>query len=126
VGEHVIKILVADRSRLVLDAVQDLLEQLGGETQVLTADSLAAAKAIATTEQPQLVLVDAWIRRGPAEDAVREILGCSPGSWLVVMASDFDPDLVRRLSQAGARDCLEKMNLAATVPDIVDLVRPKQ
>jgi DNA-binding NarL/FixJ family response regulator len=119
-GGTLVKILLADRSHLVLDALRDLFLQLGNGNRVVTADSLADAISQAEKERPQLVLVDAWIDRGGAERAVREILRGSPGSALYVMASNFDPDLRRRLGKAGARDCLEKMNLHATAPALLE------
>lgn len=114
---------MADRNELVAEALKDMFEELDGGLQVQVANRLSDAIAIATRDQPELVVLDAWIGISDAEHAVRQILECSPGSSVFVMASTVDPELERRVRRAGAIGCCEKERLPASAGEILDLIR---
>ena len=120
-----VKILVADRNALVVEAVEDLFVELGGGTTVLTATSLAEALLVAQHEQPDLVVIDAWIGSAGAEAAVRQVLECAPAAAVFVMSSGCDREVERRVVRAGARGCRDKEELPASAPSILDTVRSK-
>jgi len=84
-----VRVLIADRHALVVEALEDLFVELDGGMTVLTAASLLETLQIARREQPELIVIDAWMGVG-ADDAVRQVLECSPRSALFVMATDCD------------------------------------
>jgi DNA-binding NarL/FixJ family response regulator len=100
-------ILVADRNRLVAEALMDaFLEVVDVDCTIAT--SLAKAMLAAQLRQPALVLIDAWISRTGVEDLVRQIKECAPQSQVFVMASRVEPAFEQRAVGAGAAGCCEK------------------
>lgn len=107
-------ILVADRNRLVAEALMDAFLEIV-EADVRIATSLGRAILTAQQTQPDLVLVDAWMGRARIEDVVRQLTECAPDSIVFVMATRCDSALTQRVRLAGAGGCCEK----ETVPDKV-------
>lgn len=120
-----IQILVADRNVLVVEALEDLFIELNGGAGVLTATSLEETLTIARREQPGLMVIDAWLN-GNADQAVRQVVQCSPRSAVFVMATDCDPDFVLRMLRAGASGCEEKEDMPARARSILDAAMAKR
>jgi DNA-binding NarL/FixJ family response regulator len=117
-----LQILIADRNAMVVEAVKDLFVELDGGAGVLTAGSLEEALQIAQREQPELIVIDAWMG-ADADVAVGQVLACSPGSGVFVMATDCDEEFDRRMRRAGATGCCEKADMPAKARLILDTMR---
>ncbi len=120
-----VRVLIADRHALVVEALEDLFVELDGGMTVLTAASLLETLQIARREQPELIVIDAWMGVG-ADDAVRQVLECSPRSALFVMATDCDEEFERRMRRSGAAGCFEKEGMPAAAPLILDTLRARR
>jgi DNA-binding NarL/FixJ family response regulator len=120
-----IQILIADRNVLVVEALVDLFVELNGGTPVLTAGSLQETLTIAQREQPELIMIDAWIG-ADADEAIRQVVERSPRSAVFVMATHCDPDFERRILRAGAISCCEKEAVPATARSILDAARARR
>jgi DNA-binding NarL/FixJ family response regulator len=120
-----VRILIADRNSLVVEALEDLFVELGDGTTVLTAASFSETLEIARREQPELIVIDAWMGVD-AGDAVRRLLECSPRSALFVMATNCDDEFDRRMRRAGAAGSCEKEQMPAGARDILDTVKARR
>ena len=116
-------ILVADRSALVVEALEALFVELNDGNPVLTATSLVEALELAQREQPDLILLEAWMGTAAAEKSVRQVLERSPRSALFMMTTGRDPELDHRVRQAGARGCCDKEELAVIGRSLLDSVK---
>lgn len=120
-----IQILVADRNALMVEALVDLFGELNGGTPVLAAGNLQEALTIAQREQPELIVIDAWIG-ADADQAIRHVVERSPRSAVFVTATNCDPDFERRMLRAGATGCCEKEAIPARARSILDAAQAKQ
>jgi DNA-binding NarL/FixJ family response regulator len=120
-----VRMLIADRNALMVEAVQDLFVELDGGASVLKAGSLPEALEIARREQPELIVIDAWMGT-EADDAVRQVLECSPGSALFVMATNCDDEFERRMRGAGATGAWEKEDMPAGARHILATVMARR
>jgi len=109
----------------VVEALEDLFSELGDGTTVLTAASLSETLEIARREQPELIVIDAWMGVD-AGDAVRRLLECSPRSALFVMATNCDDEFDHRMRRAGAAGSCEKEQMPARARDILDTVKARR
>ncbi len=117
-----IKILVAGRNILLLEAIEAMFVDLSAGAMVLTATTLEDAILIAQRVHPELIVIDPWMGSAAAEDVVRQVVECWPASRLFVMATSCDPDLERRMRRAGASGCCEKESMPACARAILDAV----
>ena len=120
-----VRILVADRNVLVIEALEDLFVELNGGVQVLKAGSLQETLTIAERDQPELILIDAWIGTD-AEQTIRQVVEVSPRSAVYVTATNCDPDFELRVLRAGAKGCCEKEQIPARARSLVDAARANQ
>jgi len=120
-----VRMLIADRNALVVEAVEDLFMELAGDATVLTAASLVETLDIARREQPDLIVINACMGI-EADDAVRQVLECSPGSALFVMATNCDEEFDRRMRRAGATGAWEKEDMPAGARHILDTVMARR
>ena len=123
-GSH-LQVLIADRNALVVEALEDLFVELNGGTTVLTAGSLRETLEIARREEPELIVMDAWMGT-EADQAVRQVLECSPRSAVFVMATNCDEEFERRMRRAGATGACEKEEMPAGARHILDMVRARR
>lgn len=123
-GSH-LQVLIADRNALVVEALEDLFVELNGGTTVLTAGSLRETLEIARREEPELIVMDAWMSIDAAK-AVGQVLECSPRSALFVMATSCDEEFERRMRRAGATGACEKEEMPAGARHILDMVRARR
>jgi DNA-binding NarL/FixJ family response regulator len=120
-----IQILVADRNVLVVEALLDLFVELNGGTPVLTAGTLQETLTIAQHEQPELIVIDAWIG-ADADQTIRDVVERSPRSAVFVMATNCDSQFERRMIRAGATGCCEKEAVPARARSILDDAKARQ
>jgi len=120
-----VRILIADRSALVVDAIVDLFVELDGDATVMTAANLMETLEIARREQPELIVSDACMGID-TDDAVRQVLECSPRSALFVMATNCDDVFERRVRRAGATGAWEKEEMPAGVHHILGTVKARR
>ena len=117
--------LIADRNALVVEAVEDLFVELAGDAAVLTAASLVETLEIARREQPDLIVINACMGI-EADDAVRQVLACSPRSALFVMVTECDEEFERRMRRAGATGAWEKEDMPAGARHILATVMARR
>jgi DNA-binding NarL/FixJ family response regulator len=122
-SSKLLRILVADSNARVLNAMRDLISEFPDVAVVGTATSAEEAVTLACRDQPDLVLIDTWIHGGGAAAALPRIRACSPGSGLVVVASQCDAELARRMSGLGAFGCFEKQSLGLLLVSTFDKIR---
>jgi DNA-binding NarL/FixJ family response regulator len=120
-----VRMLIADRNALVVEAIQDLFVELDGGASVLKAASLPETLEIARREQPELIVIDAWMGID-AGDAVRQLLACSPRSALFVMVTECDEEFERRMRRAGATGAWEKEAMPAGARHILATVMARR
>ena len=113
-----LKIFVAERSRLVAEALAALFEEFAGDSEITIALSTEEVIGIARREQPGLVVLNAWIDGDPAT-TVRKVRALSPASAVYVFATKYDSHLENRLIGAGAAGFRETESLPGTVHTIL-------
>jgi response regulator of citrate/malate metabolism len=119
-GARGFKILVAERNRLVAEAIRDVFLELAGDHQVSIANSLAAALIIAQRTSPDLLVVGMWLGGHSFEDMIRQLEECSPYAGIMVTTSHVDAELQRRALRAGAIDCVVRDQLLTRAAGIVE------
>lgn len=119
-GGRDIKVLVADPSRLVAEALRDMFLEVDSSASVLTAHTPQEAVEIAVRERPDLIVIDAWMAHGDSLEVVRRLVETVPASELVVMATKVDEVLTSRMRTLGAATCIEKDRLPACAGFLVE------
>jgi DNA-binding NarL/FixJ family response regulator len=112
-------VLVADRNRLVAEALMDAFLEVA-DVDVKVATSLGEAQLTTQRMRPDLVLVDVWMVRSGVEDLVRQLKECAPDARVFVMASHIDAGLEQRALRAGAAGCLVKLQVPGAVTAMLD------
>jgi len=103
------KILVIDDHPLILDALAQLLPQLGGEIEVRGAIDAAAATRILDNEPDvALVLLDLALPGTRGLDLLADLLLDYPGVPVVVLSATHDSATVNAALGAGARGFVPK------------------
>src|ERR1700728_4145155 len=101
-------VLIVDDHTLVREGVRGILETQDDLQVVGEASNSATTVAIANEQQPDVVLLDVEIPGGDAATTVRQILGCSPRSRVIILSMYEGPQLVDGLLTAGIRGYLLK------------------
>lgn len=112
------KVLVVDDNRDAADAAVMLLRIWGHEA--LAAYSGPECIGLATTFDPDVVLMDIGL---PGKDGFRvkeELDRCCPGVKVVAITGFTQEDIVRRARDAGFKDYLRKPAEAADLKQVVD------
>jgi DNA-binding NarL/FixJ family response regulator len=113
-----IRILVAARSLLVAEAMAALFEEFAMDADITIARSAEDVVDLARSEQPMLVVLDAWIGGDPVT-TVRNIAALAPTSKVYVIATKYDRHLEERLLRAGAAGFQETVDLPDAVHTIL-------
>lgn len=103
-----ITILIVDDHALVREGLREILETQDDMRVVGEAEDSAATVALATKEQPDIVLLDIEIPGGEVTVTVSQILEYSSGSRVVILSMYEGPQLVQALLTAGIRGYLLK------------------
>ncbi|MFO0945091.1 MAG: response regulator [Planctomycetota bacterium] len=104
------RILVVDDETIIVQFLQSLLRTGSAEYQIDTASTGEEAIQKAEKTRPHLVVLDINIPSGNGFDVCRHITRQPQCQHTVVLAmtSDTNPDRLRRIQEAGARECLFK------------------
>jgi DNA-binding response OmpR family regulator len=97
------RLLLVEDSSLIADALRVLLEQHG--YAVTVADSLAAARAAATLQPPDIVLLDLSLPDGDGLDLAREL---RQSGRIIALTGHADDATRQRCIEAGCNDVLVK------------------
>ncbi|MEP7181410.1 MAG: response regulator transcription factor [Betaproteobacteria bacterium] len=115
------KILVVDDHPLILDALAQLLPQLGNDITVRTAPDRDTATRILDDEPDvALVLLDLALPGTRGLDVLADLMLDYPGVPVVVLSATHDPGTVRAALAAGARGYIPK---TANAPVLLDALQ---
>jgi DNA-binding NarL/FixJ family response regulator len=103
-----ITILLVDDHALVREGLREILEMQRDMRVVGEAEDSASTVALATAEQPDIVLLDIEIPGADATTTVNQIRSCSPESRVIILSMYEGPQLVQALLAAGIRGYLLK------------------
>jgi DNA-binding NarL/FixJ family response regulator len=103
-----IRILVADDHTLVLAGIRALLEEIEGVTIVGEAHNGREAVAMATSERPDLVVMDISMRELNGIEATVQIRAALPETQVLILSMHATEDFVRRALKAGASGYIVK------------------
>ena len=99
-------ILVVDDHALIREGLCRLLRSHDDMRVVGEAGDRATAAALAAQERPDIVLLDIAIPGGGGGDVVRRLRASSPGSRVLIVSRQEDPQVVQAALAAGARGYL--------------------
>ena len=102
------KALLVDDQRLLLDALRLLLETHHPDIALDVASDEAEALALAARQAYDLILLDWWFGRESAEPCFLRIKELSPTARIVVLSGDDSPGLIRHTLELGAAGFLPK------------------
>lgn len=103
-----ITILLVDDHALVREGLREILQMQGDMRVVGEAEDSATTVALATAEQPDIVLLDIEIPGDEVTATVNEIRNRSPASRVIILSMYEGPQLVQALLAAGIRGYLLK------------------
>lgn len=103
------RVLLADDHNLVRDALKNYIERLEPSVEILTAESLDDALAVAERSQPlDLVILDLKMPGMLGLDGLKEMRTRLPGLPVVIMSGGASQEDVRTALDMGARGYLPK------------------
>lgn len=102
------QVLLVDNDRLLLDALRLAIEARHPELAVESAADEDEALTCAAAQPPDLVLLDWWLGRAPAERCFGHLREACPEARIVVMSGDDSAPLVTRVLELGASGFLRK------------------
>ena len=114
-----ISVLLVDDHILVRRGFRRLLEDDPGITVVGEASSAAEAVEMTAKAAPQVILMDYALPGGNGIAAMREILGDSPGTAILILSMHSEETLVQRALDAGARGYILKSAIDLDLPAAV-------
>jgi DNA-binding NarL/FixJ family response regulator len=103
-----ITILIVDDHALVREGLREILGTQDDMRVVGEAEDSISTVALATKEQPDIVLLDIEIPGGEVTVTVSQILEYSPGSRVIILSMYEGPQLVQAVLTAGIRGYLLK------------------
>jgi DNA-binding NarL/FixJ family response regulator len=104
-----IQVVIVDDHELVRGGLETILGLFADIELVGEADSGAAAVALCSEKQPDVVLMDLVLPGGmDGAEATRELLRLCPTVKVLALTSFSDPELIQRVLRAGALGCLLK------------------
>ncbi|HEY1570955.1 MAG TPA: response regulator transcription factor [Pseudonocardiaceae bacterium] len=114
IGDPAPDIVLADDHVVFVDAMATALERQGFVVRAV-AFSAAQAVTVVRSTRPSVCLIDRHFADGDGVDVVGRILGASPGTKVVLLSADRDPDGVARAFAAGAAAYLHKSRTLAAL-----------
>ena len=115
-----IRVLIADDQPVVRDGLAMLLGLIDDVEIVATAADVFEAVELASTEQPDIVLMDLRMPRLEGAEATRQILAALPETRVLVLTTYADDEFLFAALRAGARGYLTK---DATAEEIEQAIR---
>ena len=117
-----IKILIADDHKLLIDGLRPLLESRGNlEVVGVAMDGLAAASKAAELK-PDIVLLDISMPKLNGIDAARRILENSPDTKIIMLSMHADRKFIQESLQVGASGYILKESAAREVIEAIQTV----
>jgi DNA-binding NarL/FixJ family response regulator len=118
------KVLIADDSRAILDRLADLLEDVAGVKVIGKAGSAMEAIRYIQEASPDAVVLDLQMPGGSGLDVLRAIRPDHPEIFVLICTNDSDPQLREECFSAGANAFLDKSAEFEKIPGIfLDLIR---
>jgi DNA-binding NarL/FixJ family response regulator len=117
-----IKILIADDHRLLIDGLRPLLEKQGNIKVVGIAMDGLEAIDLTLKHKPDIILLDISMPRLNGIDAARKILAERPNTKIIMLSMHADKRYIQTALQIGARGYILKESAAQEVIEAVDLV----
>jgi DNA-binding NarL/FixJ family response regulator len=114
-----IRVLVVDDEEAVVDVLRSLISSDVSLELVGVAHDAERAIAVATEEQPDVVLMDVRMPGGGGIRAVREIVRRNPDIRVVALSAHEDDDTRIRMIGAGARDYIPKSESTSLILDAI-------
>ena len=103
-----IKLLIADDHTLVRQGLRQLCEALGGFKVVAEAADGAQATALASTEKPDVILMDILMPEVDGVEAIRRILRANAAARIITLTMYREEQYMLAAIRAGARGYLLK------------------
>jgi DNA-binding NarL/FixJ family response regulator len=122
-GRDATKILAVDDHPLTREALARLVADLGHGTEVLEADSIAAAQdRLATHADLSLVVLDIALSDAAGTDGLERLLKTRPNVPVLVLSAQDDPATARAVLDAGARGFISKRSPTRVLAEALRLV----
>jgi two-component system, NarL family, nitrate/nitrite response regulator NarL len=119
VNINAIRILIVDDHALVRTALGMLLESRPGLKVVGEGACLEEALAVATREQPDIILLELALGAANGLDLLPQLHTAAPGSHIIVLTGVRDPALHRRAVRLGAVGLVLKEDPAAVLLEAI-------
>jgi DNA-binding NarL/FixJ family response regulator len=117
------KILAVDDHPLTREALARLVADLGPGTEVLEADSIAAAQdRLAVHPDVTLVVLDIALPDGSGMEGLERLLKTRPNTPILVLSAQDDPATARAVLDAGARGFISKRSPTRVLTEALRLV----
>jgi two-component system response regulator NreC len=117
-----IKILLADDHKLLIDGLRSLLEKKADIEVVGVAQDGLEAATLAARLKPDIILLDISMPRLNGIDAARKILDEIPDAKIIILSMHADMRFVRESLRIGARGYILKESAAREVFEAIDAV----
>jgi DNA-binding NarL/FixJ family response regulator len=117
------KILTVDDHPLTREALARLIAELGPGTEILEADSVAAAQdRLAGNTDVSLVILDIALPDAAGIDGLGRLLRTRPNVPVLVLSAQDDPATARAVLDAGARGFISKRSPTRLLTEALRLV----
>ena len=118
-----IKILLADDHKLLIDGLRHLLErQRGVEIVAMAMDGLEAVE-LARKYKPDIIIMDISMPRLNGLDATRKILADLPHSRIIMLSMHSDQRYIQESLRTGARGYILKESAVQEVIEAIGVVQ---
>ena len=117
-----IRILIADDHKLLIDGLRPLLENRGNMEVVGVAMDGLEACAKSAELKPDIVLLDISMPKLNGIDAARKILEDSPGTKIIMLSMHADRKFIQESLQVGASGYILKESAANEVIEAIQTV----
>lgn len=125
-SNHPIKVFIADDSRIVLERLITLLEELTGVEIVGQAENVTEAIRDIRNLQPDVAILDIHLPDGNGIDVLRQIKQDGAGPIVIILTNYPYPGYRQRCLQAGADFFLDKSTEFDQIPALFEQLRPDQ
>jgi CheY-like chemotaxis protein len=112
-GTAVVRILLVNDFEPCRTLVSLILQDEPGYQIVGAAADGPVSVQIADDLNPDLVVLDMGLQGMDGMEVARQIRSCSPGSTILFLTGNHDPEIVRQALYAGARGCVHKFDVVA-------------
>lgn len=118
-----IRVLLADDHKLLIDGLSPLLEKQGNIEVVGVAKDGLEAVSLAVTHKPDIILLDISMPRLNGIDSARKILAELPDTKIIMLSMHADRRYIQESLRIGACGYIIKESAAREVIEAIDVVR---